>query len=80
MKRSPNQQSMLRRFSGKCGRKNLLSELLRQSIVGGNPDLAEEFANEAELQEFSANIKIIEQGNSDNDLYLIICGKVKVLN
>jgi predicted nucleotide-binding protein len=65
---------MKERFAGDAGRRILLETLKEQKIVGGNADLAEQIASTGELLDVNAGAAIIEQGNDDNDVYLIVAG------
>lgn len=71
--------SIVPRFSGKHGRRNLLLALCSQTVVSGNLKLAEKIARAGCLQEAQAGELLIEQGGSDNDVYFIISGSASVL-
>lgn len=76
----PIDPSILPRFQGTDGKKRLTEALMPQTLIGGNRNLAEAIAKKASLFEFlpSTNVKIITQGDSDNDIYFIIAGSVIV--
>jgi len=71
-------QSMIYRFSGRSGRHRLVDSICRQPIVAGKRVLAEKLAEGGCLLEILPGKEIITQGNSDNDLYLIISGHVAI--
>jgi predicted nucleotide-binding protein len=67
-------REMIDRFEGDAGRKTLLKALADQRMVAGNTALAEEIVASGELMEVKAGTAIIEQGNDDKDVYLIVAG------
>lgn len=71
--------NLIQRFDGATGRDILIEALLEQQLVGGNRDLANEFAEKGDLVEVSDGDQLITQGAEDNDLYLIIAGSFRVL-
>lgn len=70
---------MLKRFQGDAGRRLTVDALITQKLVGGNRDLAECLADKLELMEVSAGQVLIEQGASDNDVYLIFAGAFDIV-
>jgi CRP/FNR family transcriptional regulator, cyclic AMP receptor protein len=70
---------MIKRFEGEDGKKTLVEALRDQKIVAGNTALAEQIASTASLISVKAGAAIIEQGASDNDLYLIVAGAFDIL-
>jgi len=75
-KRSP---SIKPRFTGASGRNNLLAAICSQQSVAGNARLARQLIDAGVLQEFAANKIIIRQGDTDNDIFMIISGSVSVI-
>lgn len=71
--------SIIPRFSGQAGRKNLLAGVCAQQIVSGEMALARRLARVGSLHEFSAGRVISRQGDIDNDIYLILAGSVAVV-
>lgn len=69
---------MIEKFQGAANRRRLLDALRRQVIVEGNEVLAEKLSDSLELLEYQPEQRIIEQGADDDDLYLIIAGRVSV--
>lgn len=69
---------MIEKFRGEANRRKLLDALRRQVIVEGDEVLAEKLCGALELLEYQSGDRIIEQGADDDDLYLIIAGKVSV--
>ncbi len=70
---------MLRRFEGETGRRLRIEALASQKIVAGNRDLAEALADRVELRSVKPGEVIIEQGSSDNDIFLIFSGTFNVI-
>lgn len=70
---------MLERYQGTSGRRITVDALLSQKLIAGNRDLAEHLADKVELLEKNAGEILIEQGASDNDLYLIFSGAFDVV-
>ena len=70
---------MIHRFEGTAGRRALIGALTEQKIIAGNEILADKVAETAQLLEVPAGSVIIEQGATDNDIYLIIAGAFDVV-
>jgi CRP/FNR family cyclic AMP-dependent transcriptional regulator len=70
---------MIERFRGENRRQNLIEALRDQKIIAGNATLAERIASMGSLIEVSPGTTIIEQGEEDNDVYLIIAGAFDIL-
>ena len=72
---------MISRFKGKANLRSLVEAICRQQIVEHNLVLAEELAQVAELIQVDPgppqNV-FINQGRADNDIYLILAGRVVV--
>jgi predicted nucleotide-binding protein len=70
------------RFEGDIGRRLLIESLKEQKFLAGTPRLAEEVAGLGDLMAVDRDARIIEQGATDNDLFLIVSGAfiVKVNN
>lgn len=71
-------KSLKHRFSGASGKKRLVDCLIRQQLVAGDVQLARQLCKVGLLRDVRKNTHIIEQGDSDNDLYFIITGSVTV--
>ncbi|CAN7731623.1 cyclic nucleotide-binding domain-containing protein [Paraburkholderia hospita] len=70
---------MLERFQGDAGKRLRVGALLGQRLVAGNAALAEELADIGELSQVTNGQVLIEQGGTDNDLYLIITGLFEIV-
>jgi len=70
---------MIERFTGETGRRILVETLQSQKIIKGNYELAEQIAKIGELIEIKSGVRIIEQGNWDNHVYLILTGSSESL-
>ncbi|MFV8671222.1 cyclic nucleotide-binding domain-containing protein [Ralstonia pseudosolanacearum] len=70
---------MLGRFQGDAGRRLTIDALITQKLVGGNRDLVELLADKVQLLEINAGSVLIEQGASENDLYLIFAGAFDIV-
>jgi predicted nucleotide-binding protein len=57
----------------------LVDSLLSQTIVQGNTALAELLASRGELVECAAGENLIEQGASDQDVYFLLSGKLRII-
>jgi CRP/FNR family transcriptional regulator, cyclic AMP receptor protein len=69
---------MKERFEG-TNRSQLVAALARQELANGDTSVAEAFCTRGELVEFQSGEKLIEQGGSDNDVYLLITGTTSIL-
>ena len=70
---------MKERFAGETSHRILLDTLKDQKIVAGNTELAEQIAAVGELLDIKTGETIIEQGNEDNDTYLILAGSFDIV-
>src|SRR5689334_14332584 len=69
---------MRERFEGD-GHQNLIDAFKRQELVGGDDDLANQFAKCGQIVEFRKGEKLITEGGEDNDIYLLLAGDVAVV-
>lgn len=69
---------MIARFQDEGGHARLITALRAQRIVSDDETLAEEIAKIAPLLQVEPNGEFIKQGATDNDIYLILSGKVSV--
>ena len=73
---------MITRFQDADGRPRLLAALRAQQSVQNDMHLAEELANLVDLVQIEPGkpeSTFITQGNADNDIYLILSGKVSII-
>lgn len=70
---------MLDRFEGEAGRRLRIDALISQKIVSGNRALAEELADRVKLRSIEPGEVLIEQGGSDNTIYLVLAGAVNIV-
>jgi CRP/FNR family transcriptional regulator, cyclic AMP receptor protein len=75
-KRSP---SIIPRFTGAAGQKNLLAAICSQQSVAGDVALAKRLVGAGLLREEAAGRTICRQGDADNDLYMIVAGSVSIV-
>jgi diguanylate cyclase (GGDEF)-like protein len=71
-------ESLIGRFRGKHGKKNLINSLCRQQIIAGDRVLATEFAEAGELMYYPSGESVMSQGSSDSDLYFLLSGQVRI--
>lgn len=72
---------MIEKFRGSSGRRLLVAALRKQEIVANSLELATELADVATLQEFwpkQSNSSFIREGENDDDIYLILSGRVSI--
>ena len=70
---------MKERFQGEECHRLLVETVKEQKLVANNAALAEEIARIGELIEVQRGASIIEQGRTDNDVYLILTGDFRIL-
>jgi len=70
--------SMIRRYGGTAGEQRLASALCVQPVVAGERGIAKELIAEGTLVDVRAGRPLIQQGQADNDLYLIVSGEVGI--
>src|SRR5690349_8190072 len=76
--KTPESSSMLSRFSGAAGKELLLDVLADTSLLRGVADLGD-FVGECEVCDIPLGSEIIQQGASDNSLYIIVSGSFDVM-
>jgi predicted nucleotide-binding protein len=72
---------MIRRFQGPENRDKLIEALQRQQVLQGTKGVAEKLADVAELLQFAPEPKkniLIQQNSADNELFLILAGRVSI--
>ncbi|RZK44373.1 MAG: cyclic nucleotide-binding domain-containing protein [Hymenobacter sp.] len=69
---------MLERFAGDGNLSKLINTLKKQSIVNGDKDIASAIAEVGEILEFQKGDTIIVQDNTDDDVILILTGRVVI--
>jgi predicted nucleotide-binding protein len=67
------------RFEGENGRRLLIEAVKEQKLAANNTALSEVIAGMGELVEVGPDTTIIEQGQADNDVYLILTGSFRIL-
>lgn len=73
---------MITRFQGSDGHPRLIAALRAQQCVHNDEDLAKELADLVDLVQIEPGkpeSTFIKQGNSDNDIFLILAGKVSIV-
>lgn len=73
---------MITRFEGQEGRPRLIAALRAQQSVQNDEHLADELADLVDLVQIEPGkpeSTFIRQGNADNDIYLILTGKVSII-
>lgn len=70
---------MLNRFEGDSGRRLRVDSLAAQKMVAGNRELADQLADIVQLRQLRAGEVLIEQGGTDNDVFMILAGAVQVV-
>jgi CRP/FNR family cyclic AMP-dependent transcriptional regulator len=71
-------RSALGHFTGSAGRVHLLEAIKSQTLVASDVQLARLILTSGALQEHKAGDVLIRQGDSDNDILLIISGEVSI--
>jgi CRP/FNR family transcriptional regulator, cyclic AMP receptor protein len=69
---------VIRRFRGETGRRVLVEALCAQKIVGNDRSLAARIAAQVVVRSFRTGEQLIQQGDPDNDLLLLLSGSVTV--
>ncbi len=70
---------MINRFRGCQGRHRLISALRKQVIIHDNEALSKELADQAEIVQFEPGDELIRQDEADDDIYLILAGRLSVV-
>jgi predicted nucleotide-binding protein len=69
---------MIERFAGENNRRKLVDAVKGQLIVRGDEELATRLCEALELSEVESGTQIITQDSDEDDLFLIIAGRVSV--
>jgi CRP/FNR family transcriptional regulator, cyclic AMP receptor protein len=75
-KTSPSGQ-MISRFTGDSGQNLLLEVLSDESVLRGTPNLSH-FITGCALKEVPIGTELIKQGESDNDIFIIVSGSFEM--
>jgi predicted nucleotide-binding protein len=67
------------RFSGPDGTRHLVDALRRQELLKGIPHLAESIAVIAKVEFFAKGARLTSQGSTDNDMFLLLSGRVSIM-
>jgi len=67
------------RFEGEIGRAKLIKCISMSKLAQGDSDLANAICEAGELRELAIGEVLIEEGESDAELYLIVSGSLEVL-
>ena len=70
---------MISRFHGCQGRNRLISALRKQVIIHDNEALSIELSDQAEVVQFEPGDLLIRQDEADDDIYLILAGRLSVV-
>lgn len=70
--------SLIQRFQGEHGRRQLIEVLRDQKIVSGDAALAERIADMAQLVDVLPGSAIIQQDKTDDDVFLVIAGAFNI--
>ena len=70
---------MISRFSGKGGRPRFISALRKQIILHDNDALCSELAGQAELLQLESGESIIVQGETDDEIYFLLSGRLSIV-
>jgi predicted nucleotide-binding protein len=69
---------MIKRFQGPSNRRKRLEAMKKQALVGNDLTLAAELAEKVNFVEVNSGKEIIKQGAADDDLYMVVAGRVLV--
>jgi CRP/FNR family cyclic AMP-dependent transcriptional regulator len=69
---------MIERFSEPANLPKLITALKKQSLIKGNKEIASAIAEIGELIQFEKGDTIIVQDNTDDDVILILTGRVMI--
>ena len=69
---------MIRRYTGATGQQQLMNALCIQPVVAGERVIAQQLIAAGKLLDIKEGKTLIQQGNTDNDLYLIVSGEVAI--
>lgn len=65
-------------FSGRTGKRRLLEALKAQTLISGSAELAREIMKCGHLQHHKADEVLMQQGDPDNDVLLVVSGEVSI--
>lgn len=71
--------SIAERLANDPDRRHLLDILRRQQLVQGNEAVAQALSSACEIVDLSAGEILIRQGDSDNEIYFVLSGRVRIL-
>ena len=69
---------MIRRFKGSLGVQQLANAICYQPVVAGEQAIARRLIDAGNLLDIKAGKTLIQQGNTDNDIYFIVSGDMTI--
>lgn len=66
------------KFEGENGRRLLINSLMRQQIIEGSAELAEQLVSVAQLRDFKVGESLIHEGDHNNEIFFLLTGSVSV--
>jgi len=75
--RGNGSMEMIERFHGERGKQLQVEAIKAQKLCGQDDDLAHALVEHVELRELASGETLIQQGASDNELYLILAGRLR---
>jgi len=70
---------MTTRFTGPDGPRHLIDALQGQQLLRGHPELAEPLARISTVESFPNGTYLTTQGDADNDMFLLLTGRVSIV-
>jgi len=70
--------SIKKRFEGNAGKNKLIEALKKQVLINGDNVISEAIADKVEMIEYIKGNEIIQQDNSDTEMYFILSGSVSI--
>jgi CRP/FNR family cyclic AMP-dependent transcriptional regulator len=65
-------------FSGRRGKRRLLEAVKSQTLISGNAELARKIMSCGVLQEYQPDDVLMQQGEPENDIFLLVTGEVSI--
>ncbi|HVN27486.1 MAG TPA: cyclic nucleotide-binding domain-containing protein, partial [Candidatus Binataceae bacterium] len=65
-------------YTGTAGQKRLATTLKKHELMGKNAAMAQAFAKQATIEEFTGGQTLLKQDGTDNHLYMILEGEVGI--
>ena len=78
MAKRSTRSGSVKNFSGHSGKRRLREAIKSQTLMSGNVELAREAIDSGFIEEYQSDEVLMQQGEPENDIFLVVSGEVSV--